>query len=144
MAGADPSAYDAVFAEIAEKRADLTARREARTRRDEDIIGEKPDRRGGPITLADYPRLLAQIRRVLESPDLPGEEKRDALGQLVERVYPTPEGARVVFLPGVIGGGDPQKPIPASSPTAPAPASNLPLGAHRPARRRPNSPAAHR
>ena len=99
MAGADPAAYSAVFAEIAEQRAALEEKRAAfkQTRRTPPAAGRRE------WTAADFPRILSDVRRVLTSPDVPGDEKRDAVGKLVERVYPAKDGARVQFLPGVFG-----------------------------------------
>ena len=97
MAGADPALYAAAFADI---RAQRQAWEEKRTSL------AKQTRPTAPCqswTAADFPRILADVRRVLTDPAVPGDEKRDAIGQLVERVYPLQDGARVTFLPGVLG-----------------------------------------
>ena len=100
MAGADPAAYTVIFTEIAEQRSALEARREELTR-------TKPKPTAQPeYTATDFPRLFSEVRRVLTSPDVSGEEKRDAIGLIVSKVYPLKEGAKVLFLPGVFGAED--------------------------------------
>ena len=101
MAGADADAYSAAFAAIAGERAALEARREALGRAAGGRAAGPPE--GGPV---DIGRVLADTRRVLESALLSAQEKRDALGLIIERVYPLKNddksaGAEVVFLPGL-------------------------------------------
>ena len=99
MAGADPAAYSAVFAEIAEQRAALQEHRAALA-----VVQSRQARRQPQAWQAsketDFAHILADVRRVLTSPQITGEEKRDTLGTLIERVSPSKEGTEVVFLPG--------------------------------------------
>jgi site-specific DNA recombinase len=104
MAGADPAAYSAVFAEIAGQRTQIEAQRQ---RLSQSLaaapLSPTPAPRPGKLskiaTETLHTQILTDIRRVLTSPSLPGEEKRDTLGTLIEKVYPTKDGAKVVFLP---------------------------------------------
>jgi site-specific DNA recombinase len=104
MAGADPAAYSAVFAEIAGQRTQLEAQRQ---RLSQSLaaapLSPTPAPRPGKLskiaTETLHTQILSDIRRVLTSPSLPGEDKRDTLGTVIEKVYPTKDGAKVVFLP---------------------------------------------
>ena len=98
MAGADPAHYAAAFAEIAAQRAGWEEKRAAAAKR-----AQARRRNGRQWTAADFPRILADVREVLTDPEVPGERKRDAIGHLVEKVYPVAGGARVVFRPGRLG-----------------------------------------
>ena len=119
MAGADPGAYAAAFADLAARRKDMEDRRGALSRL---VRAEKPGRtsggkstgareRGEEETGAEGVALdrqaLADTVRVLTSPDVPGAVKRDAIGHLIESVTPRREAGgmetTVRFLPGVLG-----------------------------------------
>ncbi len=103
MAGAEPSAYAAVFAEIAEERKALEEQRKAL----EASAGTKAVRTATPPQPQQgLPKLLADARRVLASEAVPGDRKREIIAAIIERVYPAKDGARVVFLPGVFDGGE--------------------------------------
>lgn len=112
MAGAEPSAYAAVFGEISERRSALEARRVALT---QGVMNQQKAGRARKQKSSkndyDFPHLLADLHRVLTSEDVPGDRKRDIIGTVIEKVYPEKDGARVVFLPGVFeepgdGGAD--------------------------------------
>ena len=97
MAGASPNAYDAAFAELAAKREKLTAQREA-------LLRQRPNtqrKRHTEITEDDFPRILADVRHTLTHPDIPGDQKRDAIGLIVEKVFCRTDGAEVVFQSGL-------------------------------------------
>lgn len=99
-AGAAPNAYDAVFAELAKQRVALEGRRAelARPPRRQQAAGQTAGGR-------DWAAILTDARRVLGSPDVSGEDKRNLLSTVVDRVYPRPDGARVVFQPEAPGAG---------------------------------------
>ena len=101
MAGADPAAYSAVFAEIAGQRQALEERRTTLAVVQSRQARRRPqDRQDAKDT--DFAHILADVRRVLTSPQITGEEKRDTLGTVIERVFPSKEGTEVVFLPGAL------------------------------------------
>ncbi len=49
---------------------------------------------------------LADMRRVLDSPDVATARKRDIIGTVIEKVIPRKGGAEVVYLPGLLDGED--------------------------------------
>ena len=128
MAELPADAYNDVFAEIADSRTELTAKRDAlaktikretvkrrhqsssqhRNDSPENVASENgfqgndPQRRGASAkgNLEDESSLiLSNIYLSLTSPDVPGEDKRDLVGTVIEKVIPSKEGTYVVFLP---------------------------------------------
>ncbi len=114
LAGADPDAYAAEFAALARARQALEERQgKLRLAAPVKAPGQEAaagkEKVGGKEAQAGkeaFPRLLAQMRAVLTSPDVPGEKKRDIIGTVIEKVYCLPGGAQVVFKPGVLGEGE--------------------------------------
>ncbi len=127
LAGADASAYDALFAEMRElrvgleaKRAALAMERDAEEWDAEEWDAEEWDAERGdgggqgagrPVGKGgeadggqDFSHYLAEMRRILSADDLDGATKRDIIGTVIDKVYPEKDGARVVFLPGVFDG----------------------------------------
>ena len=106
-AGASPDAYASVFADLAARRKDWESRRGELSRSVR--AGEPKAKRGGEGAEATvqqeavHRQAVADVRRVLTSPLVPGSEKRDALGMIVDKVICRRGGAEVVFLPGVLG-----------------------------------------
>ncbi len=105
LAGAEPEAYAAEFAELSRTRQALEGKKEKLRFAAVPALAIKTgkDRNTGR---EDFPRLLAQMRAVLTSPDVPGEKKRDIIGTVIEKVYCLPGGAQIVFKPGVLGEGE--------------------------------------
>ncbi len=108
MAGADPAAYAAVFAEIAGQRTQLEAQRKQLSQSLAAVPSSptptpapKPGKLSKTAMEDLHTRILSDVRRVLTSSHVPGEEKRDILGTVIKRVYPAKDGAKVVFLPDV-------------------------------------------
>ena len=98
MAGADPSAYAAVFAQIAQERAALEAER---TRLAAATHAAKTSK---PLTRKATPRrLTAEVVRILSNPEVPNDEKRGIYATIIEAVYPSKEGAKVTYQPGIFG-----------------------------------------
>jgi DNA invertase Pin-like site-specific DNA recombinase len=100
MAGADPAAYTAVFAEIAAQRTELEKKRQVLTR----AAGRTPHRPPASATApVDLSHILADVRRVLASPDITDADKRTLLGTVITAVCPAKtQGTltvRVDFLP---------------------------------------------
>lgn len=99
-AGASPDVYAEVFAGIAARRKDLEDRRGVVSK----SVNAKP--KGGRGNAAvDVKRILADVRLALTSPHVPGAQKRDILGTVIEKVVPFREGrevgAEVHYLPGL-------------------------------------------
>lgn len=144
-AGAEASAYNAIFAEIAEKRKVLTTRRDELAQK-QNTTPQVQSQSKAPKILMDLPDLLAEVQRILTSPSLPGEDKRDALGLLVERVYPIADGAKIVFLPEVLQSINHlsalDNPVPASFPRESGLASSRRPAKYRGGRRTPCIQAA--
>jgi len=118
MAGADPSAYSAVFAEIAAQRAAWKDERTRLTTHPTSSAPQSGTRQEKHPKGPTLPAILADLERTLTSPDISGADKRDALGLVIGRVFPLVEsgeapgkrtkngaarsgGARIEFLPGV-------------------------------------------
>jgi len=118
MAGADPAAYNAVFADIAAKRADWEAQKAALDSHPAQAVRKMTSLKSARQEPPDLTAILSDLERVLTSPDIPGAEKRDALGLVIGRVFPILAaeavpgkrakngaarhgGARVEFLPGL-------------------------------------------
>jgi hypothetical protein len=106
-AGASPDAYAAVFGELAARRKDMEDRRGV-LRRALDMAGAgkggaRPSAPSDSIS-EEALRLqgLADLRRVLDSPDVPTARKRDLLGTVIEKVIPRKDGAEIVYLPGLL------------------------------------------
>jgi len=108
MAGADPAAYSAVFEEIAAQRYSLEERRRALahlptntppagTRKQSEAARTSGATQAALSNL--HGQILSDVRRVLTSPHISGEQKRDTLGTVVEKVYPAKDGAKVMFAP---------------------------------------------
>ena len=121
MAGADPAAYNSAFAEIATKRAIWEEKRAAlENHRTKQAHLPNNSKRGRSQTrkMPNLTAILADLERVLTSADISGAEKRNAVGLVIERVFPIVDsdaeqgkrtkngaarsgGARIEFLPGV-------------------------------------------
>jgi len=109
MAGADPGAYNSVFADMAAERKDLEDRRgvlarmlTAKTASPKERAGDKPD----------FTVLLEKARLVLTAEDVAGEVKRNIVGTVIEKVIclkasDKSAGAEIIFLPGVFDGAFP-------------------------------------
>ena len=121
MAGADPGAYNAVFAEIAAERKDLEDRRgvlaralknldlkniEQKKAVPEKAVPQVSSSKGGvnkDLVNKDLAtRALAVAYEVLNSETVPSAKKREIIGKLVDKVICQTDGAKVVFLPGVV------------------------------------------
>lgn len=102
MAGAEPSAYSAVFAEIAAERTAL----EEKQRRLSAGPRKHSARQTAPSPPADMGHILADVRRVLSSPDIADTEKRLVLGTVLTHVSPAKDKdglrVRVEFLPSAL------------------------------------------
>lgn len=127
MAGADPGAYSAVFAEISRERSELMARKahliaqnarptpplepgpaaeDARMQEDAQIMGS--------ARMQEDAQILADMALVLRSDQVTDARKREILGLVIAAVRPLREGkayqreggwgAEVEFLPGVLEG----------------------------------------
>ena len=90
MQGAPTDAYAAAFADLAARRKDMEDRRGALSRR----VREVPRTKGQALErgMALDQQALADTARVLSSPTLPGQVKRDALAFLIEYVIPRRSG----------------------------------------------------
>jgi len=98
--GASPNAYAAVFADIAAQRKDLEDRRGALARLLTMLEKNGSKNVQKPAScLAQQP--LEDLARVLSSDIMPGQEKRDLVGTVIDRVVCQPKGADVFFLPGL-------------------------------------------
>jgi len=106
-AGASPDAYAAVFGDLAARRKDMEDRRGVLRR----AVEKDGSGKGGGTKNAPSDRLsdealrlqgLADLRRVLDSPDVPTARKRDLLGTVIEKVIPRKDGAEIVYLPGLL------------------------------------------
>ena len=102
MAGASAGAYSAVFAGISARRKDMQDRRAVLVQTLDRGHGAKPRERGEQE--ADMRlTVLVDVHEALTSAELEGVEKRNLIGQVVDRVICHKEGAEVVFAPGVFG-----------------------------------------
>ncbi len=107
--GASPDAYAAVFADLAARRKDMEDRRGMLRRaldRDRAAAGPGVAASGRPSDEALRLQGLADLRLVLDSPDVATARKRDLLGTVIEKVIPRKDGAEVVYLPGLLDGGE--------------------------------------
>ena len=99
MAGADPAAYSAVFAEIAAQQKNLDEARRTLSA----APARQPARPLSAPPPAGKERILADTRRVLASPDIPDAEKRRLIGTVLSAVSPAKDKTglrvRVDFLP---------------------------------------------
>jgi len=107
-AGASPDAYAAVFGEMAARRKDMEDRRGVLRRvLNKDAGAGKGGARSSASSSASSDealrlRGLADLRRLLDSPDVPTARKRDLLGTVIEKVIPRKDGAEVIYLPGLL------------------------------------------
>ena len=124
MAGAEASAYGSVFAGIAAERKDLENRRSQlarrlkngnlpprqETARQKETLRKKETARQKETDQSAAARALALAYEVLTSEAVPNSKKRAIIGTLVDKVICQKDGAKVVFLPSVIGQEE-EKPI---------------------------------
>ena len=97
-AGASIDAYNAVFAEIADKRKDLQDRRRVLSKLvNRNVEANAPQADPAAIHL----QTLKNVALALSSPDITGAEKRDLLSLIVDKVIPSKEGVTVQFGEGV-------------------------------------------
>ncbi len=112
-AGASADAYAELFGDLAARRKDMEARRQALAHDLRRQAGRPSAGKCSGAELAAFPgAALEEAWVLLSDPDVPGSAKRDVIMTLVERVICQKGGADVVFLPGVFGGpeGDGNKP----------------------------------
>lgn len=111
MAGAEPTAYDAAFGQIAGERAELERRQAVLEKtafarpQAAGVTGGREADANSPVSMTG---VLADIRQALTSERISGAEKRDLIARIIEQIIPLkPEsgtaGARVVFLSGLFG-----------------------------------------
>jgi len=109
-AGASPDAYAAVFADLAARRKDMEDRRGLLRRVLDKVPGAGKEGACFSTSGDEALRLqgLADLRLVLDSPDIETARKRDLLGTVIEKVIPRKDGAEVIYLPGLLDdlGGD--------------------------------------
>lgn len=98
-AGASPDAYAAVFADLAARRKDMEARRGTLQK----TLTATPQKAAGrPSEDALRRQGLADLTRVLTSPEVPETTKRDLIGTVIEKVICRKDGAEIVYLPGIM------------------------------------------
>lgn len=97
-AGASPDTYAAVFADLSGRRKDLENRRGDLAR---SLKRSKPARH--LVNVEACQLALEETYAAITSEHVTGFEKRDLLARIVEKVICRPDGATVVYSPGLFG-----------------------------------------